>query len=156
MRYSTHLRLGRKGSLTLVALATALGLLWALGRAVDQGHAAASDSQLAADLQFARATFAGDLAAASRQASALAHLASLQQALAQGDAKALAAVAAVHPGSLLVASNGARAGSLGPLGVRRVVDVVARGRTIGRIVTEAPLDSAFPRPRQRGATGGLA
>ena len=138
-----HLRLGRRGLLTLVVLATALGLVWALGRAVDRGHAAASDSQLAADLQLARATFAGDLAAASRQASALARLTSVQQALAQGDVRALAAIAAVHPGSLLVASNGARAGSLGPLGVRRIANVVAGRRTIGRVVTEAPLDSAF-------------
>ena len=112
-------------ALTLVTLVTALGLLWALGRAVDRSHAAGSDSELAADLQVARATLAGDIAAASRRAAALARLTSAQQALAQGDAAALAAVATAHPGALLIAANGARGGSLSPLGVIRVADVVA-------------------------------
>jgi len=143
VRHSRHLRLGRREVVTLVAFVTALGLLWAVGRAVDRSHAAASDSQLAADLQVARANLAGDLAAASRQASALARLTSLEQALAQGDAQALEAVAAVHRGALLIAANGARAGSLAPLGVTRSADVVAGGRRIGTVVTEAPLDAAF-------------
>jgi len=138
VRHSRHLRLGRREVVTLVAFVTALGLLWAVGRAVDRSHAAASDSQLAADLQVARATLAGDLAAASRQASALARLTSLEQALAQGDAQALEAVAAVHRGALLIAANGARGGSLAPLGVTRSADVVAGGRRIGTVVTEEP------------------
>jgi diguanylate cyclase (GGDEF)-like protein len=140
-----HVRFGRRGILTLAALMTALGLLWALGRAVDRSHAAASDSRLHADLQVARATFSSDVTEASRSASALARVTSVQRALALGDASALASVASSHPGVLLVSASGARAGFLAPLGVTEVADVVAGGRTIGRVVTEAPVDAAFLR-----------
>jgi diguanylate cyclase (GGDEF)-like protein len=143
VRHSRHLRLGRKGILALVAFVTALGLLWALGRAVDTSHSAASDTQLAADLQVARATLVGDEAAASRRAAALARLTSVEQALAQGNASGLQAIAAAHPGALFAAASGARAGTLGPLGVTRIATVVAGGRTIGQVVTEAALDSSF-------------
>jgi diguanylate cyclase (GGDEF)-like protein len=138
-----HPRPGRTGILALVALTAAVALVWAIGNAVDRSHAAASDTQLAADLQVAQATLAGDIAAATRRASALARLQRAQQALAQGDSVALEAVAAAHPGALLIAANGARGGSLAPLGVVRVAEVVAGGRSIGRIATEAALDSAF-------------
>jgi diguanylate cyclase (GGDEF)-like protein len=67
----------------------------------------------------------------------------VQAALARGDAAALQAVATAHPDTLLVSSRGARAGSLAPLGVRRILPVVSSGKTIGRIVTDAPLDDSY-------------
>src|SRR5207249_19039 len=105
--------------------------------------ATASTSQLVADLQVARATLESDVAVATRKAAALARMPRVQTALARGDAAALQAVATAHPDTLLVSARGARAGSLAPLGVRRILEVVSGGQTIGRIVTDAPLDDSF-------------
>src|SRR5439155_8176899 len=127
----------------LVVLAAAFVLLWLVGRSLDRNRATASNSQLVADLQVARATLEGDVAVAARKASALARMPRVQAALARGDAAALQAITAAHPDTLLVSSRGPRAGSLAPLGVRRILEVVAGGRTIGRIVTDAPLDDSF-------------
>ena len=133
----------RIAALTLVVLAASLGLLWLVGRTIDRNRTTASNSQLVADVQVARATLQSDVAVAARKASALARMTSVQAALASGDTAALEALTKAHPGTLLVSSRGVRRGSLSPLGVRRILDVTAGGRTIGRIVTEAPLDASF-------------
>src|SRR5881275_405022 len=117
----------------VVVLVAALVLLWLVGRTLDRNRSSASDSQLVADVQVARATLQSDVAVASRKAAALAHMARVEQALARGDA---------HPDTLLVSARGPRAGSLAPLGVQRVLDVVSGGQTIGRIVTDAALDAS--------------
>src|SRR5205823_12948026 len=82
-------------------------------------------------------------AAATRTASALARTPAVERALARDDASAMRAIAARHSNVMLISSRGERAGSLAPLGVQRLLDVVSGGQTIGRIVTVAPLDSAF-------------
>jgi diguanylate cyclase (GGDEF)-like protein len=127
----------------VVVLVAALVLLWLVGRSLDRNRATASNSQLVADLQVARATLESDVAVAARKASALARMPRVQAALARGDAAALRAITTAHPDTLLISSRGVRAGSLAPLGVRRILEVVAGGETIGRIVTDAPLDDAF-------------
>src|SRR5262249_45854911 len=48
-----------------------------------------------------------------------------------------------HPDVLLISSRGARAGTVAPLGVRRILPVVSGRRTLGRVVTDAPLDTSF-------------
>src|SRR5262249_24208815 len=55
----------------------------------------------------------------------------------------LKAIAATHRDVLLVSSGGASGGQLSPLGVRRILPVASGGRTLGRVVTEAPLDESF-------------
>jgi diguanylate cyclase (GGDEF)-like protein len=126
-----------------VVLAAAFVLLWLVGRSLDRNRATASNSQLVADVQVARATLESDVAVASRKAAALARMPRVQSALARGDAADLQAVATAHPDTLLVSARGVRAGSLAPLGVRRILPVVSGGKTIGRIVTDAPLDDAY-------------
>ena len=138
----------------VVVAGAALALLWSLGRTIDRSLASASDSQLSADLQIARATLDGDVALAAGRASALAQLVPTQEALARGDAAALRAIAAANPGSLLIAAGGARGGALPLLGVRRVAVVVAGGRPIGEVVTEAPLDSGYLDRVQSGLAAG--
>jgi diguanylate cyclase (GGDEF)-like protein len=133
----------RSAFVGVVVLVAALVLLWLVGRSLDRNRTTASSSQLVADLQVARATLESDVAVAARKASALARMPRVQAALARGDAAALQAITATHPDTLLVSSRGPRAGSLAPLGVRRILEVVAGGRTIGRIVTDAPLDDSF-------------
>jgi diguanylate cyclase (GGDEF)-like protein len=138
---NTNLR--RRAILTVVVLATALALLWSLGRIVDRSLTAASDSRLGADLQIALATLNGDEALAAERAAAIAQRPAVQRAFAQSDAAALAQSAASTPGVLLVSAGGARAGWLPPLGVRRTALVVSGGRTIGRVVASAPLDNGY-------------
>jgi len=133
----------RMALIAVAVLAVALALLWLVGRTLDRNGTTASNSQLVADLQVARATLASDVALATRRAAALAHLPRVQRGLATNDAATLKAVAATHPDTLLVAAGGARAGSLSPLGVRRALAVVAGGRRLGRVVADAPLDAAF-------------
>lgn len=129
--------------LAVLVLAAAIALLWLVGRSLDRNRTTASNSQLVADVQVARAMLQGDVAVAARKASALAHMARVEQALDTGDRAALAAVTSTHPDTQLISARGPRAGTLAPLGVRRVVEVVAGGRTIGRVVTDAPLDESF-------------
>jgi diguanylate cyclase (GGDEF)-like protein len=149
MSGDTRRRLARKSATlrvaaaVLVVLTVALGLLWLVGRTIDRNRTAASDSQLVADLQVARATLQSDVAVALRKASALAHMPRVEEALARNDAAALRAIAAAHPDVFLISSGGARAGSLAPLGVRRILPVVSGGRTLGRVVTDAPLGASF-------------
>jgi diguanylate cyclase (GGDEF)-like protein len=144
----------RRMLLLVVALGTAIALVWLLGRSIDQTRTAASDAQLAAELEIAHATLNGDVAAAAQRAAALARLVSTQAAFARGDALALRTIAVSHPDMLLVAKNGAQGGSLPALGVERVVEVVYRGNTIGRIVTAVPLDSSYLRQVEAGRTTG--
>jgi diguanylate cyclase (GGDEF)-like protein len=127
----------------LLVLAAAFGVLWLVGRSIDRNRTTASNSQLVADLQVARATLQSDVAVATRKASALAHMPRVEEALARSDAAALQAIAATHPDALLISSGGARGGRLSPLGVRRILPVVSGGRTLGRVVTDAPLDDSF-------------
>ena len=137
------IRAPRVAALALVVLAAALALLWLVGRTLDRSSTTASNSQLVADLQVARTTFESDVAAATRKAAALAHMPSVEAALASGDTVALQALATAHPDTLLISAGGRQRGSLAPLGVRRIAEVVSGGRTIGRVVTDAPLDSTF-------------
>jgi diguanylate cyclase (GGDEF)-like protein len=129
--------------LAVVLLVTVLALLWLLGRALDRNATASADSQLVGDVQVARTTLQADVTITRHRGNALAHLARVQEALVRRDLDALRALAASHPGSQIVTRDGVTAGTLAPLGVRRVVDVVVGGRTIGRIVTEAALDSEY-------------
>jgi diguanylate cyclase (GGDEF)-like protein len=133
----------RVALITVAVLGVALALLWLVGRTLDRSGTTASNSQLVADLQVARATLASDVALATRKAAALGRLSRVEHGLATNDAAALRAVAATHPDTLLVAAGGAHAGSLSPLGVRRALTVVAAGRTLGRVVADAPLDADF-------------
>jgi len=129
--------------LSVLVLAVAIALLWLVGRSLDRNRTTASNSQLVADIQVARARLQSDVAVAARKASALAHMARVEQALDTGDRAALTAVTSTHPDTKLISARGPRAGKLAPLGVRRVLEVVAGGRTIGRVVTDAPLDESF-------------
>jgi diguanylate cyclase (GGDEF)-like protein len=145
----------RRGTvIVLIALAVAAVVLWLLGRSIDTSSSAASDSSLGADLQVARATLENDVAAASRQATALAQLTRLQEALARGDRSALVGLAAAHPGTLIVSAAGIRAGALGRFGIERRVDVAAGGKTLGHVVAEAALDGGYlARARDRLTLG---
>ncbi len=127
----------------MIAIATAVALVWALARTVDQGQAVASDSRLAGDVQIARTTLSGDLTAAGNRAVSMARLRATQLALSSGDVASLRAAAAAHPGTVLVSTRGRRAGSLAGPGVEKVAEVVAAGRRIGSVITEAPLDAGF-------------
>jgi len=139
---------------SLLVLAVAVGLLWLVGRSLDRNRTTASNSQLVADIQVARATLQSDVAVATRKASALAHMARVEQALAVGDAAALTAVASTHPDTQLISARGPRAGSLAPLGVRRILEVVSGGRTLGRVVTDARLDDSFLARVREGLSPG--
>src|SRR5579862_2687125 len=90
----------RRAAVAVVAVATAVALVWLLGRTIDQSHTSASDSRLSADLQVAQGTLAGDLAAAARRATALARLTRTREALTAGKPSALRQLARDHPGSL--------------------------------------------------------
>jgi diguanylate cyclase (GGDEF)-like protein len=127
----------------LLGLGVAFVLLWLVGRTVDRSRDSASNSQLVADLQTARAGFQSEVASAGRKAAVVARAPAVGAALARGDEAALRLYTAQHPDTLLISRNGSRYGALAPLGVRRVVDVVSGGRTIGRVVADAPLDAAF-------------
>jgi diguanylate cyclase (GGDEF)-like protein len=136
-------RARRVAVLTLIVLGAVLALLWLVGRTLDRNTTTASNAQLVADLQLARTTFESDVAAAARKAATLAHMPRVEAALATGDTVTLQALASAHPDTLLISARGGQRGSLAPLGVRRIVEVVSGGRTIGRVVTDAPLDSTF-------------
>src|SRR5262249_44049861 len=131
------LTLRRGVVVVLLGLAVAAAVLWLLGRSIDTSSSAASDSSLGADLQVPRATLENDVAAASRTATALAQLTRVQEALAREDRSTLHALAAAHPGTLLVSASGVRAGALSRFGIDRRVDVVADGTTLGYVVAEA-------------------
>ena len=135
--------LRRRAILTVVVLATAVALLWSLGRTVDRSYAAASDSRLGADLQIALATLNSDEVVAAERATTLAQTAAIQRALANADVRALQQIAAANPGVLLVSATGARAGSLPPVGVPRFAVVVAGGKTLGQVITAAALDARY-------------
>src|SRR5262249_45149715 len=62
---------------------------------------------------------------------------------AREDRSALRALAAAHPGTLLVSASGVRAGALSRFGLDRRVDVVADDKTLGYVVAEAALDGAY-------------
>src|SRR5207248_8509917 len=102
----------------IVVLAVALALLWLVGRSLDRNRTTASNSQLVADLQVARATLQSDVAIASRNASAIAHLPRVEEALARNDTTALGAIVATHPHVALISSGCAHAGPRTPLAVR--------------------------------------
>src|SRR5262245_64146615 len=94
----------RTAVVVLLALAAALGILWLVGRSIDSNRTTASNSQLVADLQVARATLQTDVAVATRKAAALAHMPSVEDALARNDGAALKEIAATRPDVLLVSS----------------------------------------------------
>src|SRR5258708_17980012 len=111
-----HSGVRRYTLLGVIAVVAALAAFWLLGRVVDQGRTAASDSQLVADLDAARSTLESDAAAAARKASAFARLSRTQQALARDDAVRLRTLVRSHPGARLVSQGGASAGAVSALG----------------------------------------
>jgi diguanylate cyclase (GGDEF)-like protein len=138
-----RLSVSPRGGVVAIAVVTALALVWALARTVDQGQAVASDSRLAGDIQIARTTLDGDAAAAADRTVSIARLRTTQLALSSGNAEALRSVAAAHPETVLVSRSGSRAGSLGGPGVEKAAEVVADGKEIGSVTTQAPLDAGF-------------
>jgi diguanylate cyclase (GGDEF)-like protein len=135
--------LRRAAALSGLTLVVVLGLLWLLGSSVATGRPTASDARLFADLQLARSTVALDVAEAGKRAFRLAREERTRAVLAGGEAGALQALAASHPGTELVTASGRRAGSLPPLAVTQVAEVVSGGRAIGRVVTAAAIDASF-------------
>src|SRR5579871_1125044 len=105
-----RLSVSPRGVVVAIAVATALALVWALARTVDQGQAVASDSRLAGDIQIARTTLDDDAVTAADRTVSIARLRTTQLALSSGNVEALRSVAAAHPGTVLVSRSGSRAG----------------------------------------------
>jgi diguanylate cyclase (GGDEF)-like protein len=141
-----NVRLPRRALLALaglIAVSTVLVLLaaaWVAALTVSRGELARADARLARDVRSAAAVISGRITAGDARAGSLATSRPLQRALLRRDGAAIRRLLrgrrdiAVYAGAKLLAGR-PRFPSL-----TRDVSVVARGRTIGRVVASVPLD----------------
>ena len=128
------------GLLVLGALLALLVAAWAVAFGAGQTELDRADARLASEVRAASAGFSGLVAAADARAGSLAASPALQRAVLKRDRAAITnelggrTDLAVYGGSRLLA------GSVPPGAVTRTVRVVARSKTVGRVVAVIPVD----------------
>jgi diguanylate cyclase (GGDEF)-like protein len=137
----TRSRARLAGLLTLVALLPLLALAWIAAAGVGKNETRRADLRLESEGRSSLAVFVRSVGDADTRAGSLASSPALQQALAARDRKTLRRLAGPHVvvsagGTVLVGTPVTRA-------VHRTVTVVARGRPVGSVTVDIPLDDAL-------------
>jgi len=128
------------GLLVLGALLALLVAAWAVAFGAGRTELDRADARLASEVRAASAGFSGLVGAADARAGSLAASPALQRAVLKRDRAAIRnelggrTDLAVYGGSRLLA------GSVPPGAVTRTVGVVARSKTVGRVVAVIPVD----------------
>lgn len=136
----------------LLALLPVVAASWAFIQVAARSESNRVDSRLNAALRVAVASYSDDVDRAANRASAVAEMTSVQQALALGDAEALAGVAASLPRTALE-SEGLVIGQMpeGPAAERSAVVVSRTGQRVGTVTVWVPLDDTLVRSLHEGA-----
>jgi diguanylate cyclase (GGDEF)-like protein len=127
----------------LLSLVPLAGATWAFSVAAKRNEIQRADTSLNKSVGAALGDLSILLDDAAAQAKALAKSPDVQRALSAGDVASLAAVAARVPGSAFYADNRLLAGSVPPVAASRSVNVVAEGRSIGRVTVAVALNGGF-------------
>ena len=138
----------------LVVLAAALPLAataWAIGDALADNEVERADASLKATAHSAETAFAMELEDAQRRANTLASSRRIQRALARRDRAVLRRHTGRYPPVVFYAGGTRLAGRDDAFSPRHTARVIARGRTLGRVVALVPLDErTFRRLREQG------
>jgi diguanylate cyclase (GGDEF)-like protein len=137
----TRSRARLAGLLVLVALLPLLALAWIAAAGVGKSETRRADLRLESEGRSSVAVFVRSVGEADTRAGSLASSPALQQALAARDLKTLRRLGGPH----VVISAGGKVlvGTPVPRAVRRTVTVAARGRPVGSVTVDIPLDEAL-------------
>jgi diguanylate cyclase (GGDEF)-like protein len=130
-------------AIVAAALAALLAAGWVAVVSVSGSERDRADARLAGEARAAAAAFTANVAAADARAGSVASSSTLQRALARGNVARLRTLVTNRPNLALYLHGRRVAGSLPASAVAREVAVVARGRTLGRVVAFVPLDASF-------------
>jgi two-component system phosphate regulon sensor histidine kinase PhoR len=139
-----------EGRLRLVVVVALLGLplavgIWAFAEVAGRNARDRADAQLAAVLRSALQVYTGSLESAQARAASTAARRDVQVALARGDRRTLARIAA-GAGVSFALTRGARpVGTVPPRAATRSVAVDVGRRRVGRVTAFVPLDAALLR-----------
>jgi len=133
--------------LALLPLAVAF---YGYGSLAHRSETRRADASLEAGLRVAVATYGARLDAATAAVQRLATQPAVQRALRRRNRPTLARLAHAHPGVTFEAGP-LRVGAVRRPGATRAVNVVDRGRIVGRVVAAVPFDAAL----LRSLSGGL-
>jgi diguanylate cyclase (GGDEF)-like protein len=129
------------GLLALVALIPLLALAWLAASGVGRSETRKADQRLETEGRSSSAVFSGSVAAADSRAGRLASSPALQQALAARDREALRRL--VGTNDVVSAGGTVLVGTLVTPAVRRSVSVAVRGRSVGAVTVNIPLNDAL-------------
>jgi PAS domain S-box-containing protein len=121
----------------LLALPLAVAA-WAFGNRAARRERSNADQRLAAGLEAGAGVYGNELASASRRARELADSRLVQQAFLAGRPAVLRRIEREHGNVRLL--RGTSAGAIPSAAAVRRVDVVANGRTVGRVIAFVPFD----------------
>jgi two-component system phosphate regulon sensor histidine kinase PhoR len=137
------------------ALAPLALAVWALGERAERAEIEKTDATLTASLRTTADEFTEAAAEAGALAFDLARAPGVGRAFAERDAEALARLSRRARNIAFVSPNGTTlAGRLDPSAIRREVDVVSGGRTVGRIVVGVPFDQRLLARLEASTIGG--
>jgi diguanylate cyclase (GGDEF)-like protein len=128
------------GLLVLGALLALLVAAWAVAFGAGQTELDRADARLASEVRAASAGFSGLVAAADARAGSLAASPALQRAVLKRDRAAISNELGGRTDLAVYGDSSLLAGSVPPGAVTRTVRVVARSKSVGRVVAVIPVD----------------
>jgi len=131
------------GLLVLGALLVVLVAAWVVGLSAGASELDRADSRLASEVRAAAAGFSGLVGMADARAGSLAASPALQRAVLRRDRATVRRLLGGRRDLAVYAGAKLLAGHVPAASVTRTVRVVARSRTIGRVVAVIPVDSAL-------------
>ena len=131
------------GLLVFGALLVVLVAAWVVALSTGASELDRADSRLASEVRAAAAGFSGLVGTADATAGSLAASPALQRAVLRRDRLAVRRLLHGRQGLAVYAGTKLLAGRVPAASVTRTVRVVARSRTIGRVVAVIPVDSTL-------------
>jgi diguanylate cyclase (GGDEF)-like protein len=128
------------GLLVVGALLALLVAAWAVALGAGTTELDRADARLASEVRGAAAGFSGLVGAADARAGSLAASPALQRAVLRGDGGAVRRLLQGHPNLAVYAGSKLLGGQVPAAAVTRTVRVVARSKTVGRVVAFIPVD----------------
>ncbi len=131
------------GLLVLGALLALLAAAWAVAFGAGSTELDRADARLASEVRAGAAGFSGLVGAADARAGSLAASPALQRAVLRRDRAAVRRLTRGRPDIAVYAGTKLLAGHVPATAVTRTVRVIARSKSIGRVVAVIPVDSTL-------------
>ena len=131
------------GLLVLGALLALLAAAWAVAFGAGSTELDRADARLASEVRAGAAGFSGLVGAADARAGSLAASPALQRAVLRRDRAAVRRLTRGRPDIAVYAGTKLLAGHVPAAAVTRTVRVIARSKSIGRVVAVIPVDSTL-------------